>query len=52
MVKKVLVRKDLSHVNLAQVEQYVKNQNTDAVSADKAVEEFLANYTSWKKTNI
>lgn len=48
MVKKVLVRKDLSHVNLAQVGQYVKNQNTDAVSADKAVEEFLANYTSWK----
>lgn len=46
MDTKGIVTKDLSHVNLAQVEQYVKNQNTDAVGADKAVEEFLTNYTT------
>ena len=41
--------RDLSHVNIAQIEQYVKKQSTDSASADKAVDEFLANYTTWKE---
>lgn len=49
MDTKGIVTKDLSHVNIAQIEQYVKKQNTDATGANKAVEEFIANYTTWKE---
>lgn len=43
-------RKDLSNVDIALIQQYVaNNQNTDAVAADRAVTEFLSNYTTWKE---
>lgn len=42
--------KDLSHVNISKIKQYVAdNQNaTDAEAANKAVTEFLNNYMNWK----
>ena len=49
MDTKGIVTKDLSHVNIAQIEQYVKNQNTEVAGADKAVEEFIASYTTWRE---
>lgn len=48
MAKKGFVRKDLSYVNINQIEQYVKKQHTDAAGADQAVEEFIASYTTWR----
>ena len=49
MANKVLESKDLSHVNIAQLKQYEKKQHTDTAGADKAVEEFMASYTTWRE---
>lgn len=49
MAEKSEERKDLSHVNIAQIKQFVSNQNTDTLAADKSVEEFLNNYSVWKE---
>ena len=50
MCEKVVVKKNLSHINIAKIKHYAfDNQNTDTVAADKAVNEFLNNYTLWKE---
>lgn len=49
MANKVLESKDLSHVNIAQLKQYEKKQHTDTAGADKAVEEFMASYSTWRE---
>ena len=50
MNAKELITKDLSHVDVPRIKEYVANKvDTDNSSAvDKAVEEFLDNFNQWK----